>query len=690
MNKIIKFLLLTLTTVVLLAGLAAALVFMLVDPSRYKPAIESVFAEQTGLNLNLAGDIAWTFSPVFGLSLQDVRLSKEGGTMELASLRELAIKIEPKALLDGHLAMQQFLADGLHVNWLVDADGISNWQLSDTTPDSTTATATANVSTSSADETTISALIAQITISDASISIQDTPRGVNAQLNDLSILSSNTNVENRPFPFEISFHIADRNGGPDAQVQIASTATVDLDRGNARLDDLSVKLNPLQLSGNLVVNNFDDALAFSGALSSNTFALSDFMDRYISAPSQAPLTVPGQIDDQSDQFSMQVSFNGSANEVTVPILILALNDMQANADAYYRVGLAGNPAELRYNIVANALDLNRYTQSTAPQGEVPEDRAAEDPVATASPEPRQDVELPIDLIRGTNVQGTHKIESLAVAGLNFSNVDVDLRVQDGRLIVTVAPMGFYNGQISSNISFDAAQYPPRLTSISSVRNMNVAQLSQALPFADFAEGRLNVESVHSMTGRTVNQLLESINGTTSFNLTDNRIDVGIVKQVFSSISVLSPTGTGDLAQQWPDQVTFSTLEGHLILQEGLSQGQQLKINMDNFEISAEGGIDLQAQTFHYDTLLTLFGAPAKQTIPVAELYQGVGWPVVCDASFDAEPSQYCGPDFSKVRDLFIQISQNGVERRVQEAITEKLPEELQESARGLLNRFFRR
>jgi hypothetical protein len=163
-----------------------------------------------------------------------------------------------------------------------------------------------------------------------------------------------------------------------------------------------------------------------------------------------------------------------------------------------------------------------------------------------------------------------------------------------------------------------------------------------------------------------------------------------VKQVFSSISVLSPTGTGDLAQQWPDQVTFSTLEGHLILQEGLSQGQQLKINMDNFEISAEGGIDLQAQTFHYDTLLTLFGAPAKQTIPVAELYQGVGWPVVCDASFDAEPSQYCGPDFSKVRDLFIQISQNGVERRVQEAITEKLPEELQESARGLLNRFFRR
>lgn len=686
MNKIIKFLLLTLTTVVLLAGLAAALVFMLVDPNRYKPAIESVFTEQTGLKLTLAGDIAWTFSPVFGLNLQDVRLSKEGGTMELASLRELAIKIEPRALLDGHLAMQQFLADGLHINWLVDADGANNWQLAEA--NSNTPVDSAGVPASSADATTISALIEQITISDASLSIQDTPRGVNAQLSNLSIVSSNTNIENRPFPFEINFHIADRNGGPDAQVQISSTATVDAGRGNARLDDLSVKLNPLQLSGDVVVNNFNDALTFSGALSSNTFALSDFMDRYVSAPTQAPLTVPGQIDDQSDQFSMQVSFNGSANEVTVPSLVLALNDMQASADAYYRVGLAGNPAELRYNIVANALDLNRYTQSVTPDIEAPESDSAE--VSVAATAPVQDIELPIDLIRSTNVQGTHKISSLAVAGLNFSNIDTTLRVQDGRLTLNVAPMGFYDGQITNNTSFDAAQFPPRLTSISSVRNVNVAQLSQALPFADFAEGRLNVESVHGMTGRTVNQLLESINGTTSFNLTDNRIDVGIVKQVFSSISVLSPTGTDDLAQQWPDQVSFSTLEGHLILQEGLAQGQQLKINMDNFEISAEGGINLQAQTFHYDSLLTLFGAPAKQTIPVAELYQGVGWPVVCDASFDAQPSQYCGADFSKVRGLFSQISQNAVQRRVQEAIEDKLPEELQESARGLLNRFLRR
>ena len=678
MNKIIKFLLLTLGTVVVLAGLAAALMFLLVDPNRYKPALESVFTQQTGLKLTLAGDIDWTFSPVFGLSLKDVRLSKEGGTMELASLRELAIKIEPKGILNGHLAMQQFLADGLHINWLVDADGVSNWQLDTQTSGSTGSQAQSN------DDTTISAVIEQITISDASISIQDAPRGINAQLNDLSVISNNTNFENRPFPFEINFEVADNNRGADASVQISSIASVDLNRGNAQLNELSVKLNPMHLSGSLSLTNFNDSPNFSGSLSSNTFALTDFLDRYIGTPAQAPVTLPGQIDATSDQFSAQLSFNGNANAINIDSLTLTLDDMQVNADAAYTVGLAGSPAQLVYNISANALDLNRYMQGSAAEQQDTDETV---PAATAA---AQDTELPIDFIRSTNVSGTHKIESLAAAGFNFSNIDVDLRIQDGKVNLNVAPMGFYDGLITSSSSLDATQYPPTLTSISSVRRVNLAQLSQALPIADFAEGRLNIESVTSMNGRTVNQLLDSINGTTSFSVADNTIDVGIVKQVFSSISVLSPTGTDDLARQWPDQVSFSTLEGHLILQEGLAQGQQLKVNLDNFEVTAEGGVDLTARTFHYDTLLTLFGAPAKQTIPVAPLYQGVGWPAVCDASFDAEYSQFCGPDFSKVRDLFVQISKNEVERRVQEAVTEKLPEELQESARGLLNRFFRR
>ncbi|MDX1491638.1 MAG: AsmA family protein [Pseudohongiellaceae bacterium] len=682
MNKIIKFLLLTLGTVIVLAGLAAALIFVLVDPNRFKPSIESVFAQQTGLKLELAGDIDWTFRPEFGLSIADARLSKEGARMELASLRELIIKIEPRELLDGHLAMQQFTANGLHINWLVGEDGISNWQL-EPSADESPSRAVAAVPTEQ--ETQISVDVQQISISDASLSIQDIPRGISAQLSKLSITSSNTNLQNRAFPFEIQFAIADQNKGTNAQVQIASSASIDMESGNARFEELSIKLNPLQLSGRLEVSNFKEALRYSGALQSNTFMLSDFLDRYIKAPEQSNLAIPGSIDTSSDQFAIELSFSGDTEQVSLLHLKASLDDMQLNANAYYRIALDGNANELRYNISANALDLSRYMNNAAPAQQTPADTSASTATTAAT-----DIELPIDFIRGNNVRATHKIESLTIGEMSVSDIDIDLSIANSRLNLVIAPMGFNSGQISSNINLDATQFPPRITNISSMRNVDLVQLARSAPLSSFAQGQLSMESIYTMSGRTMRQLLDSINGTTSFSIHNSRIDVGIVKQVFSAISVLSPTGTGDLAQQWPEEVNFSNLAGHLILEQGIQQGQQLKVNLDNFEITALGGIDLDAQEFEYDVLLTLFGEPATQTIPVAPLYQGVGWPVICQASFDAEPGQYCGPDFGKVRELFVQISSNAVQRRAQEAITEQIPEELQDSARGLLDRIFRR
>lgn len=695
MNKLVKILLLSVTALIVVTGLTLAVIFLVIDPNRYKPTIESVFAEQTDLNLNIAGDIDWSFRPVFGLSLRDVRITSTTARMELASLSALSIKVEPWALLDGRLEMQEFVADGLHVNWFVDADGVNNWQASSEAQASTPPAAA-----SDGGRTAVAANIQQITVSNASLAIQDLNRGISASFSEFNLNSRNTNVENRPFPFELSFKTMDYVADEKATVSIASTATVDLANGNARFADLSIKLNPLQLSGELAIDDFNDAMAWRGQLQSNTFTLNDFITNYLSSPEDEGLSVPGDYNADNDQFSMQVEFNGNDQRINVPRLVLNLDDMSVNADASYTIGVDSAPANLRYNLTANALDLNRYTSAQVQQNDAePTPSEQEIEAANAAVEDRDempsvtvaqsDIELPIDTIKNMNVQGSQQIESLAVAGLTFTNIDVALTVQNGRLNLDVQPVGFYGGQITSNTNFDTNQSPPSLTTINSVQNVDLPQLAQSLPAASFAEGRLNLESVQTLRGNTVNQMLDTINGTTSFSIADNAIDIGIVKQLFSSISVLSPTGTGDLAQQWPDVVRFSSLEGHLILEQGLKQGQQFKVNMDNFEITADGGIDLAANTFDYDVVLTVFGEPAPQTIPVGPLYQGVGWPVACNASFDSKASEYCGPDFGKVRELFVQISRNQVERRVQDAVTEKLPEELQDTARGLLNRIFR-
>ena len=674
MMKLIKILLLSVVSLALMAVLALVLAFYLIDPNRYKPAIENVFEKSTGIELNVAGDITWTFNPVFGLSISDLRLSNPASPAELASLSHISIKVEPRALLDGRLQMQEFIAQDLHINWIVDAEGNGNWPLP------TNDSAAQPVVASNDSDTPISATIEQITIRNASLAIQDSQLGINTNFDNLNFNSRNTNLENRPFPFDLGFEVTDNIADQNANISIASTATVDLSRGDVRLDDLQIKLNPLQLSGNIAITDMNNALGFSGSLNSNTFTLSDFLDVYVrEAPASAGL---GEYNTDEDQFNLALEFNGNAQQITIPALTVALDDMRVELDAEYQVATTAGLANLRYNLNANALDLNRYT---SPAAEV----ATEEESAAAAVPPAQDTELPIELLQSMNVQASHSIESLAVAGYQFGAINAQIGVQDGVLNFDLRPVPFYEGQITTTVSFDTRPNPASLTAMNSLQNVNVAGLAQALPLAEFAQGRLNVESVHTLRGRTVNQLLDSVSGTTSFSLNDNTIDIGIVKQLFSSISVLSPAGSGDLAQQWPDTVSFSNFAGHLILAQGLAENQEVKITMDNFEIAATGGIDLPAESFNYNATLTVFGEPAPQTIPVGELYQGVGWPVVCDARFDADFSEYCGPDFGRVRDLFVEISRNAVQRRVQDAVTERVPEELQDAARGLLDRFRR-
>lgn len=693
MLKLLKTLLLSLLGLLTLLVIAIVAAFLLIDPSRYRPALESAFASQTGLQLSIAGGMSWSFRPVFGLSVSDLRLRNPGSPMELASLAQLTLKLEPRALLDGRLALQEFLMDGLHVNWMVDEAGRSNWHSDAATPTSPAGAApSAAVARDTEGSLVDASTIAQISVRNASVAVQDRARGISSRLDNVTFSSQNANLRNRPFPLALSFSVADEDAAREAVFGVSAQAHINLEAGDARFDELLLKLNPLQLSGAITLENFHATPQWRGSLESNVFPLQDFLDLYVrsDAPSAATDLLPADFNPDSDRFSLGVDFAGTAQQMEIAALRLALDAMRLEATGSWTAAQAGRNALLRYTLTGNALDLNRFTQVTASAEGLDAETATDVATAvsqtvTASPER----ELPIQLLQSLDVEGSHAIESLAVGGLQLNDINAQLSVRSGLLNLSLRPAGLYGGQLTATTAFDTRQTPPLLTSIVSVQNLDIAQLAQAVPAAAFAQGRLNLESFHTLRGRTNSQLLDSLNGSTSFSVADNAIDIGIVKQVFSAISVLSPAGSGDLAQQWPDVVRFGTVEGSLSFTQGLAQNQQFTLQLDNFEITATGGLDLARESFDYAALLTVYGEPAPQTIPVAPLYQGIGWPVQCSARFDAQYSQYCGPDFARVRELFVAIGRDQVERRVQDAISDQMPAELQDATRSLLDRILR-
>ena len=117
--------------------------------------------------------------------------------------------------------------------------------------------------------------------------------------------------------------------------------------------------------------------------------------------------------------------------------------------------------------------------------------------------------------------------------------------------------------------------------------------------------------------------------------------------------------------------------------EGLTN-QEIELRLDNLNILSTGGIDLEQRAFDYYLEFSFLTPPETQTIPIDELYQNIIWPVRCNARFASSTDQYCRPDFSRIREIFSQLSTNAVQQVIEDEITEQVPQFFQEPANSIL------
>ena len=73
--KLIKFLLTTLVSLFILLSVVITLLITTIDPDDQKALITSSFKQATGRDLNLSGDIHFTFFPKLGLQLGQTQIS---------------------------------------------------------------------------------------------------------------------------------------------------------------------------------------------------------------------------------------------------------------------------------------------------------------------------------------------------------------------------------------------------------------------------------------------------------------------------------------------------------------------------------------------------------------------------------------------------------------------------------------
>ncbi len=677
----------------LLAIIAVTILLMSVNTEQNKAAIQAAVFSSTGYELTIAGDMDIAFFPSIGLTLNDVRLKNPASPQELASTTAALLQVDLRALIGGEILVRELSTDDFHINYYIGSDGASNWDIvppnSNTTPSPNPSQATpAPVAQATAsDSSNISVSFERLRISNASVDIQDLSQGTRYSVNNLNLVSNNTNIEGRPFDVDVDFNFLNNGMTKPMTMGFRGDVTANIDAGTVDVQDIAFSLTPLLMQGEIHIRDLQSAIAFEGLLRSNDFDIIGLMQTMGLREEDADATSSLLGGAARPRASIAMNFTGNELGVEIPSLVVQLADsvIEAEADISFARNLI--PTNISYEIVSNRIDLTPFL---APEtSEIPIEMKPDadgdigsDVPSTPTIQASEDVPIPMDLLKSFSVLGSIAIESIVANDYLFTGINVFTNVEDGVLDVEIQPVSAFEGSIAGNIRLDGRSQDAAMTTQFSVSQMNLIELAPSVSRLNSVTGKLDVEIDLTATGQTTNAMMESLSGSTTFAITENSVDIGVIKQVFTAISALSPTG--GTIEQWPDVIRFAELGGFILINDGIEGNQQLNLRMDNFDISGTGGINLKEQNFDYDLLFTVLGEPYLQTIQVNELYHDVSWPVDCTAAFADEVNQYCRPNFTQVREIFTQLGTNAVRNRLNEVITDQVPEEIRDGARGLL------
>ena len=674
---------------VVLLIISGALLVRSVNSDSNKDAIREAVLVTTGYELTIAGDMDIDFFPSLGLVLNDVRLKNPAYPQELASTSAATLKIDLGSIIGGDFIVQELSTDDFYINYFIDASGNNIWEVDQNAEteeiSSVESILTRRIENSFPEETAnsndeLSTLsFERLRISNASADIQDLSTNTNFRIRNLDLDSRDSNLDGRPFDIDLTFDFVNNGMSEALPIGLSSNIVADINNDNITMSEVKFNVTPMLIQGDVAIENFVEAIAVTGNLQSNDFDIGGLLetlnftennDEFISSNlNSTPLLRFG------------LNFSANENELSVPSISASLGDASIEGDASVRFATDFLPANISYDIRSTTIDLSPF---------INEDEASinSETEATGEPSVVVETELPLDFLNTVNLIGSISIESLIANQFQLQDINIFTNVEDGLLDIEIQPIQAYDGNIQGNVRIDARRDEAELTSQLSINQVDLTDLVPEVSRFNSVTGRLNLEVDYTASGNTTSALMNSISGSTGFEITENSVDIGVIKQVFTAIAALSPGG--DAIQQWPDVIQFAEFAGYILMEEGIKEGQQVKLRMDNFDITGTGGIDIDAGNFNYDLLFTVLGEPYAQTIQIDELYHDVSWPVQCSAAFSEDVSQYCGPDFTQVRTIFSQIGGNAIRSRLNEVLTDQLPTELQDSARGLLRNLFDR
>jgi AsmA protein len=678
MPRYLKFALIGLGGLVVLAVAVAAIVAATFDPNDYKPLVVKLVQEKKQRTLEIPGRIRLTFFPKIGADLGKVSLSERGGNAVFASVESARVSVALLPLLRKQVVVDRVAIDGIRANLKRRKDGSTNFD----------DLAAGEEKAKPKDQDVLVLAVDGVALTNADIVYEDEQGGARYELAGatLKVGKIGDGVSDE---FSFKGRVRSKSPAADADVSLKTKYTLHLAKKQVQLKDMVAEVSgTLADMKNVVAGVSAGAdLQLSPLAASVAGLVVSFKAKQAAGDLAAKLDVPSLRysgnEVQAAKLSADVTMPGASGAMHIAAAGSAsanLDKQTAAADLAGKVDESSFTAKLAveqfspmtygFDVSVDQLDVDRFTGKPAAGAKAPAKEGA-----AKAPEP----EKPIDLsaLKDLNAHGSAKIGKLKVAGLSASNVQMQLRAAGGKADVSPLAADLYQGKLAGSVSVNAA--PVRVATKQNLTGVSVGPLLKDLTGNERLEGRGNVSLDVTSQGDTVSALKKALGGSARLDLRDGAIRGVNLAQVIRTAKAALGRGGDAGAGKREEKTDFSELSASFRIANGVAHNDDLALKSPLIRVGGSGDVDVGRDRLDYTVKATVVSSTQGQGGPELEALKGVTVPVRLSGPFD---------QIGYKVDLGSVVSEKAKERVAEkrEELKGKAQEQLKDRLKGLLQR----
>ncbi|WP_417520998.1 AsmA family protein [Marinobacter sp.] len=693
--KAIRYVLIAIVALVVLAVAAIAIAMAVIDPNAYKPKIESIVEDKTNLDLDLAGDIGWSFIPL-GLELNDLEASLDGE--RFVALKRLVAQVDFWSLIALEPQVSTFVLDGLDANLSINEQGEGNWTRIMPEPANGDASQDKQEVASESEPTpdaeasgeALNFNVDNVQISNAQVHYSDLRTGQKVTLEDFTVNASDITLGSE-FPLEIGFRIETAqpqfavdgsiearlaanqalndfsvsglqaefkmNGEPfgdkSVTAKMSGSAKANLENETATLSDFTASLANLTLNTNLDVKGFGDKPTLKGKLAITEFSLKELLENM----GQPAIQTTDEAVLQAISFSTDIA--GPAGKPALSDLVIKLDDTTFNGSGSYNLENGG----IVFDLQGDKLDADRYLPPKVEGAET----ADEAPAQTADSGPEGDL-LPLETLRGLLLDIDFGLGELVVSNLTINEIKASTTASKGLLKVDEFSGKLYEGSFGANATIDARSDTPKWSINSDVSNVQTLPLLADVAEITMLSGGANLKVNATTSGNRISVLRDKADGQISFNLAEGEFrNMNLTRMACQGIALANQDEL--TTDDWGDTTPFNDMHGTLEINGNTFNNTDLVAALAGMRLEGQGSVDMKKTLVDYELGLRIVGEIHRDNAcRVTEYVEDVVIPVECRGDFSAGAASLCSFDGSRFRDTLKTIAKNAAKIKAKEEV----------------------